>query len=94
MYDIHKTYQSCDNYCQAHGRKCEGAWNEVDDSCRERETFDCETKFTFTPDALCECSRDNFSEEKSSVSDGEQAPTISYSVVASTRPQIDRLDEK
>jgi len=90
---IDETYQSCDNYCQAHGRTCVGAWDEKDDDCREKKTYKCETKFTFTPDALCECSTKSFNEKKSIVSDGEQAPETSYSVVASTPSQIDRLDK-
>jgi len=61
--DLDSTYQSCDNYCQGHNRKCVGAWNEDDDSCRVHKPYSCSYKFTSTPDALCECSTEQFSND-------------------------------
>ena len=50
------THRTCSNYCWLVGRKCTGAWEEVEDTCEEQSTEACHNDFgTYTSDAICEC---------------------------------------
>jgi len=65
--DLSSTYQSCENYCQGHNRQCVGAWNtDEKSSCKVKETYGCDFKFTHTSDALCRCSTELFQNDSGS----------------------------
>jgi len=53
------SFGTCRRYCGFHGRVCLGAWEERDNTCDPKRTFDCNFDFTkLTTDALCKCSVD------------------------------------
>lgn len=56
------THPTCNAFCQAQGRTCVSAAEEVDNNCQVKSTHNCDTDFSLmgTSDALCECSQDAF----------------------------------
>lgn len=46
---------SCNEYCERAGYACQGAWEEVDETCNVQETRQCDRTYTDTSDLLCEC---------------------------------------
>ena len=53
----------CDNYCQAVGKLCVGAWQEVDDTCTVKSVGSCSVSFGTTTDAICECTADQHADD-------------------------------
>ena len=49
----------CDNYCQALGLSCIGAWEEDQDTCQILSEQQCSVSMGTTSDAICECSPEN-----------------------------------
>ena len=64
-------YKTCSNYCSSMGRGCQGAWEEVADTCEVEASQarfilpcapnctpleSCEERFDWSSDAICECS--------------------------------------
>lgn len=45
----------CDVYCQSFGHTCDGAWEEVDETCEKKETHQCQEPILGTSDMLCKC---------------------------------------
>jgi len=78
---LHKT---CNEYCDAQGRTCVSAFEEVSNNCDVLAAHSCDTDFTGlgTSDALCECSSapsssDNEnSPDPSPVEDDPNCPTL------------------
>lgn len=50
-------YFTCDGYCQAVGRQCVGAWEEVSDDCLVKHGMTCNQSLA-TSDAICECGKE------------------------------------
>jgi len=48
-------HYTCENYCNSFGHTCTNAWEEVQDNCRVKSNENCQTRFDFTSDAICEC---------------------------------------
>lgn len=50
-------YDTCRNYClsAAGGLSCVGAWEERSNKCKVQSTLSCDSSFSFTSDALCQC---------------------------------------
>lgn len=47
-------YKSCNNYCEHVGRKCVGAWEELDDTCTVKYNMACDYELA-SSDAICRC---------------------------------------
>ena len=48
-------HYTCENYCNSFGHTCTNAWEEVEEDCRVKSNENCQTRFDFTSDAICEC---------------------------------------
>ena len=48
-------YGSCKAYCRAQRLGCLRAWEEKGDSCTIKSAEDCDHNFSYTSDALCQC---------------------------------------
>lgn len=54
---MHSKYGGkCANYCSSIGLTCEGAWEELHDTCGVKYTGGCHRNFGRTSDAICQCS--------------------------------------
>jgi len=49
------TNRPCADYCEAMGLMCRGAWEEVSDDCRVKETLSCGSIYPGTSDLICHC---------------------------------------
>eukprot|EP00494_Astrolonche_serrata_P028927 UN29194 len=50
-------WETCHNYCagQEGGLQCVGAWEEHSNTCEVKSTENCHHEFSYTSDALCQC---------------------------------------
>eukprot|EP00931_Biecheleriopsis_adriatica_P001304 TRINITY_DN10161_c0_g1_i1.p1 TRINITY_DN10161_c0_g1~~TRINITY_DN10161_c0_g1_i1.p1 ORF type:complete len:1243 (-),score=235.43 TRINITY_DN10161_c0_g1_i1:53-3733(-) len=64
-------YKTCNGYCQAIGRMCTGAWDEVSDTCSVARGMTCDQTLD-SSDAICECAV-----EMSVTSSSKAPPTTS-----------------